>query len=233
LPHITVPAPESGIVWEIGVRDGMAVNPNMTLFKLAGLGTVWVDADIPESQAGLARVGLPVEARAAAYPDHVFKGSISAILPELNPVTRSIRARIELANPGGMLKPGMFATVAFGRESGAPSLLVPAEAVIRTGKRDVVIVASGDGKFTPAPVEIGRESGEQVEIRKGLAPGQRVVVSGQFLVDSESSLKGVLARLAATGTDTQSEPPSASGAPPAQPMAMPMPPPPEKAGDRK
>ncbi len=197
LARITIPAPVSGIVWEIGVRDGMAVTPGMTLFKLAGLGTVWVTADVPEAQAGLARVGLPVEARAAGDPDHVFKGAISAILPELNAVTRTVRARIELANPGGVLKPGMFATVAFGGASGKASVLVPAEAVIRTGTRNVVIVAAGDGKFTPVAVDVGRESGDLVEISKGLEQGQRVVVSGQFLVDSEASLKGALARLGA------------------------------------
>jgi len=230
-PRITVPAPESGIVWEIGVRDGMSINPGMTLFKLAGLETVWVTADIPEAQAGLARVGLPVEARAAGYPDHVFKGAITAILPELNAVTRTVRARIELANPDGLLKPGMFATVAFAGASAKASVLVPAEAVIRTGKRNVVIVDAGNGRFTPVAVELGRESADLAEVRKGLEKGQRVVVSGQFLVDSEASLKGVLARLATSGPDTAPAPaPGAEGGQPAG--AMPMPPP-ATAGGKK
>ena len=102
-----------------------------------------------------------------------------------------------LANPGGVLKPGMFATVEFGGAAGKPAVLVPAEAVIRTGKRSVVIVDAGDGKFAPVEVEVARESGDLAEVRKGLDAGQKVVVSGQFLVDSEASLKGVLARIAA------------------------------------
>ena len=106
--RVTLTAPQSGIVWEIGARDGMAVMPGTTLFKLAGIGTVWVTADVPEAQAGLVRVGAPVEARAAAYPDRAFKGSVNALLPEVNAATRTVRARIVLANPGGTLKPGMY-----------------------------------------------------------------------------------------------------------------------------
>jgi Cu(I)/Ag(I) efflux system membrane fusion protein len=193
--RVTIPAPESGIVWEIGARQGQSVTPGTTLFKLAGLGTVWVTADVPEAQGALVRVGGPVEARATAYPNRVFKGTVNALLPELNAATRSVRARIVLSNPDRTLKPGMFANVAFGGQSSRSLVLVPAEAVIRTGKRNVVIVAGADGKFTPVEVEIGRESGDMSEIRKGLTAGQKVVVSGQFLVDSEASLRGALARL--------------------------------------
>jgi len=196
-PRVTVAAPQGGIVWEIGARDGMAVMPGTTLFKLAGIGSVWVTADVPEAQAALVRNGAPVEARAAAYPDRVFKGSVNALLPEVNAQTRTVRARIVLANPGGALKPGMFATVKFGGASSKRVVLVPSEAVISTGKRNVVIVDAGGGRFVPAEVVVGRESGDMTEIRDGLLAGQRVVVSGQFLVDSEASLKGVLARISA------------------------------------
>jgi Cu(I)/Ag(I) efflux system membrane fusion protein len=199
--RVTVTAPQSGIVWEIGARDGMAIMPGVTLFKLAGIGTVWVTADVPEAQAEQVRVGAPVEARAAAYPQRVFKGVVNALLPEINAQTRAIRARIVLANPGGVLKPGMFATVMFGGLATGSSVLVPAEAVIQTGKRNLVLVDAGDGKFVPRDVETGRRSGELVEIRKGLDAGQRIVVSGQFLVDSEANLKAALARMAATGPE--------------------------------
>ncbi len=197
--RVTVTAPQAGIVWEIGARDGMAVVPGMTLFKLAGIGTVWVTAEVPEAQAGLVRVGAPVEARAAGYPDRTFKGNVGAFLPEVNAATRTVRARIVLANPGGALKPGMYATIAFAGATARPGVVVPAEAVIRTGKRDVVIVDAGGGRFQPVAVEVGRESGDLAEIRSGLAVGQRVVVSGQFLVDSEANLKGALTRIAASG----------------------------------
>lgn len=203
LARVTLTAPQAGIVWEIGARDGMAVMPGVTLFKLAGISTVWVTAEVPEAQAPLVRVGSAVEARAAGYPDRAFKGSVNALLPELNAQTRTIRARIVLANPGGVLKPGMFATVSFGSGHMGRSVLVPAEAVIQTGKRSVVIVDGGAGRFAPVDVETGRQSGDLMEIRKGLEVGQRVVVSGQFLVDSEANLKGALTRIAATGTDAQ------------------------------
>ncbi len=194
--RVTVTAPQAGIVWEIGARDGMAIMPGVTLFKLAGIGTVWVTADVPEAQAEQVRVGAPVEARTAAYPQHVFKGSVNALLPEINAQTRSVRARIVLANPGGTLKPGMFATVLFGGVAPGSSVLVPAEAVIQTGSRSVVLVDAGGGRFVPRDVETGRRSGDVVEIRKGVDVGQRVVVSGQFLVDSEANLRAALARMA-------------------------------------
>jgi Cu(I)/Ag(I) efflux system membrane fusion protein len=151
---------------------------------------------VPEAQAALVRVAAPVEARAAAYPDRVFKGTVNALLPEVNAQTRTVRARIVLANPGGALKPGMFATVSFGGVAGKAGVLVPAEAVIQTGKRSVVIVDSGHGTFMPVEVEVGREAGELAEIRKGLEAGTRVVVSSQFLVDSEANLKAALTRIA-------------------------------------
>jgi membrane fusion protein, copper/silver efflux system len=216
--RVTVTAPQGGIVWEIGARDGMAVMPGTTLFKLAGIGTVWVTADVPEAQAALVRSGAPVEARAAAYPDRIFKGSVNALLPEVNAQTRTVRARIVLANPGGALKPGMYATVKFGGAAGQQAVLVPSEAVIRTGKRNVVIVDAGDGRFVPADVDVGRESGDMTEIRKGILAGQHVVVSGQFLVDSEASLKGALARISSSSdivAQAGSADPHAAPAPPA------------------
>jgi membrane fusion protein, copper/silver efflux system len=120
---------------------------------------------------------------------------VSAILPEVNPATRTIKARIELANPGGQLIPGMFATVSFAPAARKDVLLVPSEAVIQTGKRSVIVVAQGDGKFAPVDIEVGLDSNGQTEIRNGLQPGQKVVVSGQFLVDSEANLKASTTRM--------------------------------------
>jgi Cu(I)/Ag(I) efflux system membrane fusion protein len=193
-PRITLHAPEAGLVWELGAREGMAVSPGVTLFKLAPVGTVWVNAEVPETQAELIRPGVEVEGRAAAFPDKVFKGKVAALLPDVNATTRTIKARIVLANPGGLLKPGMFARLDFGGHQ-KQGLMVPTEAVIYTGKRNVVIVADGEGKFRPVDVEMGRDSGEMSEIRKGLEAGQRVVVSGQFLIDSEASLKTTVERM--------------------------------------
>jgi Cu(I)/Ag(I) efflux system membrane fusion protein len=124
-----------------------------------------------------------------------FDGRVGAILPEVTAATRTVRARIELKNPEWRLKPGMFATVVFSAKPGKEAVLVPSEAVIRTGSRDVVIVALGEGKFRTTPVEVGAESGGQSEIRKGLEAGDSVVLSGQFLIDSEASLGAALTRL--------------------------------------
>jgi Cu(I)/Ag(I) efflux system membrane fusion protein len=159
------------------------------------LSTVWVNAEVPEGSAAQVRPGDPVEARAPAVAGAVFKGKVSAILPEVNPATRTIKARIELANPGGQLVPGMFATVSFAPAARRDVLLVPSEAVIQTGRRSVVIVAQGGGKFAPVDVQVGLESNGQTEIRKGLQAGQKIVVSGQFLVDSESNLRASTTRM--------------------------------------
>jgi len=151
-------------------------------------------AEVPEVQAGMLVPGATVEARVPAYPADVFAGRLGAILPEVNAATRTVRARVEVANPAGKLKPGMYATLAFAVR-GREGLLVPSEAVIRTGERNVVILAEREGMFRAVDVEVGMESGDSAEIRKGLKAGDRVVVSGQFLIDSEASLRTTIARL--------------------------------------
>ena len=197
-PRTTLTSPMAGVIAELGVREGSTVSAGQTLFRLVDLSTVWVNAEVPEAQASWVVPGAKVEARVQAYPQRVFEGKVGALLPEVNATTRTVRARIEVANPGAVLKPGMFATVALRQGAKRESVLVPSEAVIRTGTRDVVIVAMGDGRFRAAPVEVGFESGGQSEIRKGLAAGDRVVLSGQFLIDSEASLSATVARLEAS-----------------------------------
>lgn len=193
--RLTVTTPVGGVVTELGAREGMTVMAGAPLFRINGLGTVWVNAEVRESQASEVRPGNLVEARTPALPGTVFKGRVSAILPEVNPATRTFKARVELANPGGRLVPGMFATVNFTPMARKEALLVPTEAVIQTGKRSVVIVERDVGKFVPVDVEIGIETNGRTEIRKGLEAGQKVVVSGQFLIDSEASLKATTTRM--------------------------------------
>jgi membrane fusion protein, copper/silver efflux system len=193
--RLTLVAPIDGVVAELGAREGMTVMPGAALFRINGLATVWVNAEVRESEAGAVRVGNAVEARTTALPGRVFKGKVSAILPEVNPATRTLKARVELANPGGELKPGMFATVNFTPAARAEVLAVPSEAVIQTGKRSVVIVAQDNGRFASVEVETGIEAGGRTEIRQGLEPGQKVVVSGQFLIDSEASLRAAQTRM--------------------------------------
>jgi len=200
--RFTITAPIAGVIGELTAREGMTVMAGAPLFRINGLSTVWVNAELPEVAAAQVRPGNPVEARTPAVSGTVFKGKVSAILPEVNPATRTIKARIELANPGGQLVPGMFATVSFAPAARKDVLLVPTEAVIQTGKRSVVVVAQGEGKFAPVDVEVGVDSNGQTEIRKGLQAGQKVVISGQFLVDSEANLKASTTRMGDTPADT-------------------------------
>ncbi len=194
-PRITITVPTSGVVAELVARVGMTVTPGMTLARINGLGTVWAQADVPESQIALLRVGAKVEARSPGAPGTVFKGTVEAILPEVAAATRTLKARVQLANPGAALSPGMLVTMQFIDQRATPALLVPTEAIIATGQRMVVMLAEEGGRYRPVNVEIGIESAGQTEIKKGLTAGQRVVVSSQFLIDSEASLKGVEARL--------------------------------------
>ena len=209
----TLTAPAGGVVAELAAREGMAVAPGATLFRINGTGTVWLLADIPETALAQVRPGLAVEASTPALPGAVFKGKVNALLPRVDGATRTLQARIELANPSAQLVPGMFATVKFTRAAGNPVLQVPAEAVIRTGTRSVVMTAQEGGKFLPADVETGAEANGMVEIRTGLKRGQKVVVSGQFLIDSDASLKGTANRMAGD-----------AGAPTPTPTPTPTPP---------
>ena len=194
-PRFTLVAPIGGVVTELMVREGMTVAPGATLFRINGLSTVWANAEVPESQSALLRSGAKVQARSPAAPGTIFDGKVQAILPEVNQTTRTLKARVELANASGALVPGMFVQMQFLDMRNQKSLLVPTEAVIQTGKRTVAMLAEEGGRFRPVDVEIGIESGGQTEVKRGLQLGQRVVVSSQFLIDSEASLKGVEARL--------------------------------------
>lgn len=194
-PRVTISASNSGVVAELGAREGMTVAAGASLFRINGLGTVWVNAELPESVAARVRPGDAVEARVQALPGSVFKGKVGAIVPEVDAATRTLKARIELANTNGRLVPGMFATLAFAAGDAPEVLLAPSEAIIQTGKRNVVLVAQEGGKFLAVEVELGGESNGMTEISKGVTAGQKVVVSGQFLIDSEASLKGASTRM--------------------------------------
>ena len=194
-PRVAITAPIGGVVTELMVREGMAVMAGATLFRINGTASVWAQGEVPESQAALLRPGAKVVATTPAVPGVRFTGRVQALLPDVDATTRTIKARMELANPGGRLVPGMFVQMQFSDMRGGRALVVPTEAIIQTGKRTLVMLALPDGRFRPVEVVIGIESGGQTEITKGLDAGQRVVVSSQFLIDSEASLKGVEARL--------------------------------------
>jgi len=201
--RIALLAPISGVVSELGVREGAMVQAGMPAFTLTDLSSVWISVEVPEAQAAALRQGQKADARVQTLPGRSFEGRIDYIYPDLNPQTRTVKARIALGNPGLALKPGMFAQVSLGAAA-RKALTVPAEAVIHTGTRSVVIVAEGE-RFQPATVKTGAETDGQVEILSGLKAGERVVASGQFLIDSEASLRGVLDRLGGEGGRGSSE----------------------------
>jgi Cu(I)/Ag(I) efflux system membrane fusion protein len=188
-------APRSGIVMDLAVREGAMVTPGMTLMRIVSLSDVWVYAEVPENIASSVRIGAVAQVALPSAPEQALSGRVSALLPQVNAVSRTVRARIELPNPKGLLKPGMLVNVALAAGSEQDATVVPQEAVISTGRRNVVIVRASDGRFRPVDVVIGQDVGSDIEIRKGVEPGQIVVASGQFLLDSEASLKSALTRL--------------------------------------
>lgn len=191
--RLTVRAPIGGVVQTLNARVGVTLATGQTLAEISGLGTVWLNAALPEAQAALVRTGQRATATLTAFPGESFAGRVIAILPTASADSRTLTVRVELANRGGRLRPGMFATVALGSDA-KPALLVPSEAVIRTGTRNIVMLEKGDGRYHPAEVVAGREGGGKTEILQGLAPGEKVVASGQFLLDSEASLTGLTVR---------------------------------------
>ena len=205
----TIRAPAGGVITELMVRSGMSVAPGMTLARINGLATVWLEAALPEAQAAQMQPGQAVEARFPALPGEVVKGRIAAVLPEGNRETRTLRVRIELPNRGQRLKAGLFAQVSV-RGAERSALVVPAEAVIRTGRRNLVYLSEQPGRFRPVEVQVGEQVGELIVVLGGLSEGQKVVASGQFLIDSEASLQGVMARAAAAPAS------AAASAPPAE-----------------
>jgi|CXWL01.1.fsa_nt_gi Cu(I)/Ag(I) efflux system membrane fusion protein len=199
LPIATVTAPIAGAITALDIRGGMIVTQGAPLATINGVSPVWLIVSLPQANADVARPGGRVSARVPAYPGETFAGRIESVLPAANAATRSVEVRIALPNSGGHLRPGMTAEVELTESvAAAAGLLVPSEAIIRTGRRTIVVVALDNGRYVPTEVELGRRSGDRIEIRSGLTEGQRVVASGQFLIDSEASLSGALARLDAS-----------------------------------
>jgi Cu(I)/Ag(I) efflux system membrane fusion protein len=193
----TLVAPIDGVVTELSVREGAAFMAGAPLFRINGLKTVWVNAQVPEAQVSMIPMGSTVEAHATAWPGMTFKGRVAALLPEVDPQTRTIPVRIAVDNPDAKLSPGMFVTVDLAGKQGEEHLVVPSEAVIMTGERNVVIVAREGGGFDVANVTVGTEEEGKTAILSGLQEGQSIVLSGQFLIDSEASLGSTVSRLSA------------------------------------
>jgi membrane fusion protein, copper/silver efflux system len=188
---ITLHAPASGVVVEKPVVRGQAVEPGQTLYTIADLSRVWVEAELREGDAGVAREGAAATIELAAFPGRPIAGRVDYVYPTLQAEARTLKARIAIPNPDGRLRPGMYATVRLSTPAGS-ALTVPSTAVVHTGDRAIVFVDHGGGRLMPHEVELGRAAGDYTEILTGVEPGQRVVTSAQYILDSESNMAEVM-----------------------------------------
>jgi Cu(I)/Ag(I) efflux system membrane fusion protein len=193
LLHIHSPA--KGIVVNVGAREGQFVTPQSELYMIADFSTVWVFVDIFEEELPWVHVGDEAEMRVTGVPGTIFRGRLTYIYPYAESRTRTIKARLEFDNSALLLKPDMFADVTIQASPQANAVVVPSEAVIRSGLREQVFLVRAPGKFEPREVEVGLSSGGLTEIRSGLEAGDQVVVSAQFLIDSESKLREAAAKM--------------------------------------
>jgi Cu(I)/Ag(I) efflux system membrane fusion protein len=188
-------APLDGVVAELAVREGAAFMPGAALFRINGLKTVWINAAVPEAQVSMIPPGSQATVHATAWPGIAFEGRVAALLPDVDPQTRTLTVRVVVDNPDFKLAPGMFVSLDFEGRDDREYLVVPSEAVIMTGERNVVIVAREGGGFDVAAVTLGTEVAGRTAILSGLEAGESIVLSGQFLIDSEASLKSAVSRL--------------------------------------
>jgi multidrug efflux pump subunit AcrA (membrane-fusion protein) len=205
--NLTLYSHTSGVVTELGVRAGMEVGPNMNLYTIADLSELWVLADVYEYELPWIELGQKGTVTLSYLPGETFTGTVTYISPFLDPKTRTAEVRLEIPNPEGALKPGMFGDILIEGTPQRGATVVPSEAVIRSGQRSIAIVALGNGRFEPREVELGLDSGSGwQQILAGVSPGEKIVVSGQFLIDSESRLQEAVQKLLGTVPE-QPEPP--------------------------
>ncbi len=191
---LTFLSPISGVVTAKNVMQGSSVNVGDTPYEITDLSEVWVMADAYEGDLAEVRVGMPASLTLKSYPGRTFRGNVTFIAPLLDPATRTAKVHMHFPNPGLELKPEMYGDVVLeGRDR--KGLHIPADAVIRTGTKDIVFLALGDGKFAPREVQLGARNGGEVEVKSGLEAGQHVVTRANFLVDSESRLRASLAAM--------------------------------------
>ncbi len=196
---LTLRSPVAGIVIEKKAVQGMRFMPGEMLYQVTNLSSVWVIADVFEQDIGAVRTGAKATVRINAYPDKTFSGAITYVYPTLKAETRTVPVRVELANPQGLLKPGMFAQVELPVDARGAVLTVPTSAVIDSGTRQVVLVQKQEGRFEPRDVKLGARSDDRVEVLEGVSEGEMVVVAANFLIDAESNLKAAIGGLGHSG----------------------------------
>ncbi|HWK46908.1 MAG TPA: efflux RND transporter periplasmic adaptor subunit [Stellaceae bacterium] len=201
---LALTAPMNGVVMEKLAVEGLHFAPGDTLYRIADLSTVWVLADVFEQDLGLIQAGQEAKVTVPAYPDRAFSGNVAFIYPSINRETRTAKVRIELPNPDLVLKTDMYASAEIAAPVTSSVVAVPDSAVLDSGTRQVVLIERGQGRFEPRPVKLGQKAGGYVEIREGVAAGEKVVVGANFLIDAESNLRAALqAFTAARSQETQ------------------------------
>ena len=193
--RISIYAPQDGVVSDLPVREGMFVKPSMKVMTLGDLSSVWLLAEVFERQSAWVEVGQLAEVSLSYLPGKTWQGKVEYIYPSLDPKTRTLKVRLRFENPGEQLKPNMYAHVKIFGGAKENTIVIPLEGLIRTGREERVIIALGEGRFEARQVLAGIESGNYVEIIKGVKAGENIVISGQFLIDSEASMRGSLTRM--------------------------------------
>ena len=193
--RISIFAPQDGVVSDLPVREGMFVKPSMKVMTLGDLSSVWLLAEVFERQSAWVEVGQLAEVSLSYLPGETWQGKVEYIYPSLDPKTRTLKVRLRFENPGEQLKPNMYANVKIFGGAKENTIVIPLEGLIRTGREERVIIALGEGRFEARQVLAGIESGNYVEIIKGVKAGENIVISGQFLIDSEASMRGSLTRM--------------------------------------
>lgn len=192
---IDVYSHQDGVVTMLSIREGMHVTPETEMMSIVDLSSIWMIAQVFEDEANWVKVGEESEAKLTAFPDKVWDGVVEYIYPQVDPTTRTLKIRFRFSNPGGILKPNMYANISLFVETKPDVLSIPLEALIRSSQGNRVIVKLRDGQFQARAVKTGIESGGRVEILSGLNAGEEVVTSGQFLIDSETNLEAGLERI--------------------------------------
>ncbi len=193
--RISIYAPQDGVVSDLPVREGMFVKPSQKVVTLGDLSSVWLLAEVFERQSQWVEVGQEAEVRLSYIPGKLWRGEVEYIYPSLDPKTRTLKVRLRFDNPGERLKPNMYANVKIFGGAKENTIVIPLEGLIRTGREERVIISLGMGKFEARQVTAGIESGNYVEILKGVNEDDVVVTSGQFLIDSEASMRGSIVRM--------------------------------------
>ena len=193
--RVSIYAPQDGVVSDLPVREGMFVKPSQKVLTMGDLSSVWLLAEVFERQSEWVEVGQQAEVSLSYIPGKLWHGKVEYIYPSLDAKTRTLKVRLRFENPGEQLKPNMYANVKIFAGAKENTMVIPLEGLIRTGRDERVIIALGEGRFEARNVKAGIESGDYVEILDGVKQGEKIVTSGQFLIDSEASMRASLNRM--------------------------------------